>query len=137
MIRRIALLLGLLLALALWPPTTQAQTPGVACNLSKLYDNSTNGSTLLVTGRSNANIYICGYTFYAASTVNLKLVYGSDATCGTGTTAITPAFQFTTQTGLVDPSPVFRGLFVPLGNNLCINASAGNAAQAIVYYAFR
>lgn len=137
MIRRIALLLGLLLALALWPPTTQAQTPGVSCNLSAIYDNSTNGSTLLVTGRTTQSIYICGYTMYASSTVNLKLVYGTGATCGTGTVSITPAFPFTTQTGVVDPSPVFRGLFVPQPNNLCINASAGNAAQAIVYYAFR
>lgn len=121
--------LGLLLCLS----PAHAQQGGVQCNRKVIYDASTSGSTVLLTA-SNRNIELCGFDFFAGGTVNLKLVYGTGSTCGTGTVNITPAFQFTAQTGLVDPSSVSRGLFVPAGNDLCINASSGVAAQAIVYY---
>jgi hypothetical protein len=48
---------------------------------------------------------------------------------------MTPAWQLTTQVGLVDGSPFSRGLKTASANALCINTSAGIATQAIVYYA--
>ena len=99
------------------------------------YDASTNGSTLLVTGVANKQIYICGWNILAAGTANVKFVYGTGGTCGSGTTAMTPAFQFTTQVGNVDHLPVYTGILpAPASNDVCINTSAGVAVQAILYY---
>src|SRR5438105_3999137 len=93
-----------------------AQAQGVSpnqmfgCNQSAPYDASTNGSTKLVTGVAGKRTYVCGFNLFAAGTVSVQLVYGTGGTCGTGTTAITPAFQFTAQTGDVDHLPVYTGL---------------------------
>jgi hypothetical protein len=126
--------LTMLLTLCGLAPAT-AQTTGSNCQQSAIYDASTSGSTKLVTGAGNTRIFVCGFDFFSGGTVSLKLVYGTGGTCGTGTASITPAFQFVAQTGIVDPSAYWRGLtVVPAGNDLCINASSGIAAQAIVYY---
>ena len=126
------------LALVLWNCGANAQQAGgIACNSSVVYDNNTNGSTKLITGTSSKSIYICGYGFMAGGTVNVKLIYGTGTACATGATALTPAYQFTAQTGFVDPSPYFRGMYAPTGKDVCINASAGKAVQAVVYYVAR
>lgn len=132
--KRLVIALAALFACMAFSGSAHAQI-GSNCQASAFYDASTNGSTKLVTGSATNRIFVCGFDFFAAGTANVKLVYGTGTNCATGTTAITPAFQFTIQTGLVDPSPYWRGLTpVPLGNDLCINTSAGVAVQAIVYY---
>jgi hypothetical protein len=132
--------LAALLALCL-PVAAQWGGVGVSpnqmfgCNQSALYDASTSGATRLIVGDATGRIYVCGWNFWAAGTVNVGLVYGAGGACGTGTTKMTPAYQFTAQTGIVDHLPVYTGVTpVPSGNDLCINTSAGIAVQAIVYY---
>jgi hypothetical protein len=131
--------LGLLLALC--ATTAQAQISGgtlppnvIACNTSVVYDLNSSFSTQLVAAVPNQTIYICGYTIFAASAVNVEFDQGTGTNCGTGTTKIVPAFQLTAQTGVVDGAPFFRGLKTAQGGALCINTSAGVAVQAIVYY---
>lgn len=122
-------------AVGLWSSPSHAQVAGSACQASAIYDASTSGSTAIVTGTASGRIFICGFDLFSGGTVNVKLVYGTGGSCGTGTVNITPAFEFTAQTGLVDPSSYWRGLkFVPYSNDLCLNASAGVAVQAVVYY---
>jgi hypothetical protein len=110
------------------------------CNASVPYDASTNGSTRLVPSATGIGgpIYVCGFTIGTNTATSVKLVYGTGTTCGTGTTSITPAFTFAANAAgygsVTDSSSFFRGLAVPAGNDLCINTSAGNAVQAIVYY---
>lgn len=105
------------------------------CAASAVYDASTNGATKLVTGSTTQKILVCGFSFFSGGTVNVSLVYGTGTNCGTGQNQITPAFEFTAQTGLVDHLPIYGGLkAAPLGNDLCILTSAGTAVQAIVYY---
>jgi hypothetical protein len=110
------------------------------CNSSVPYDASTNGATRLVASSTGVGgpIFICGYTIGTNTATNVKLIYGTGTTCGTGTTSITPAYTFAANTAgyasVTEASPFFRGLVVPSGNDLCINTSAGNAVQAIVYY---
>jgi hypothetical protein len=133
------------LALAALVPSARAQqgtapNPDLltACNQAVTYDASTNGATLLVASSGTARIYVCGWNFWAAGTVNVDLVYGTQVTnpCDTGATKITPAFQFTAQTGEIDHPPVYQGIKpVPNGDQLCINTSAGVAVQAVVYFA--
>jgi len=130
-------------ALLAWCASGFAQFGGVGvspnqmygCNQSAIYDASTSGATRLVVGDTAGRIYVCGFDFWAAGTVNIGLVFGTGGACGSGQTKITPAFQFTAQTGFVDHLPVYTGLPpVPAGNDLCINTSAGIAVQAIVYF---
>lgn len=129
---------GVCLVVGLWlnsPGVKAERTPsGMLCTKSKVYDASTNGATLLVAAGSD--MYICGYSLFAAGTVNVDLRFGTQATnpCDTGATKLTPAYQFIAQTGVVDSSPYFRGMHVPANNQLCINTSAGVAVQAVVYY---
>ena len=110
------------------------------CNSSKVYDTNTNGSTVLVASAtgSGGSIPICGYIISSTTTVNVKLIYGTGTTCGTGTTALTPAWQFQAITAgiasIADFASNDRGLVVPAGNDLCINTSAGNSVQATVYF---
>ena len=146
---RSRLLVALALSLGLpLLPCHQAAAQGVTtqrtCGQSAFYDAAASGATQLVPPpagnqtRTGNTIFICGYTFATAGTVNIGLVYGTGTNCGTGTTKITPAYQFIATAsaiaGIVDGGSVFRGLSVPAGNNLCINTSAGVAVQAMVYF---
>lgn len=131
MIRALIGLLALLVIAAL-PRDGLAQTTPLYCTSSAKYDASTNGATQLVA--LGGAIYVCGYTFFSAGTVNVGLEYGTGTNCATTPVTITPAYQLTAQTGVVEAASVYRGLFVPAGQALCINASSGVAVQAIVYY---
>lgn len=114
-------------------PVYQSQT--IACTKSAIYDASTNGSTKLVTGAANQQIYVCGFVLFGGGTANVKLTYGTGGTCGTGTTSITPAFNLVAQARVVDHQTYYAGLTpAPPSNDLCLNASAAVAIQAIVYY---
>lgn len=111
-----------------------ATTDLISCDSSVIYDASTNGKTQLVGLTSSQNTYVCGFTVFAAGTVNVSLSTGTGTNCGTTSTNITPAFQLTAQTGAVDGSPFFRGLKTAASEELCLVTSAGVAVQAIVYY---
>lgn len=124
-----ALLLLLLLAASV--AAAHAQTD---CRQTAVYDASTNGSTVLITGRSTADVRICGFNLWAAGTATVKLVTGTGTTCGTNETAITPAYSLTTQTGVADSSSVWRGLRASAGLDVCIKTSAGVAVQMQIYY---
>lgn len=124
------LLAGMLFALP-------AHSQEITCRSTALYDASTNGSTVLVTGVTTSNIYVCGFNLFGAGTATVKLVYGTGTTCGTGETAITPAYSLVAQAGVADGSPIYRGLLVPAGRDLCIKTSAGVAIQAQIYFAQR
>jgi hypothetical protein len=132
--------LGVAVALALLTPSRAQQgvAPNpdllVACNQSVFYDASTSGQTRLIVGVANKSIYVCGFNFWSAGTVNVELLYGTGGACQSFT-QMTPNFQFTAQTGIVDHPVVYQGLrSAPPSNDVCIDTSAGVAVQAIVYY---
>lgn len=114
----------------------QAEGP-VYCRTNAQYNAATNGSTRLIVGRAADRIYVCGFTLWSAGTVGVGFVYGTGTTCATGETTLTPSYSLITQTGIADNSSVFRGLFVPPGNDLCIKTNAGTSVQAQVFYAQR
>lgn len=114
--------------------TIGAQAQPANCRTTALYDASTLGSTVLVTGITGRNIYLCGFNMWAAGTSTVKLVYGTGVACATGEVAVTPAYSLITQTGIADGSSLYRGLFVPGGNDLCIKTSAAVAVQAQIYF---
>lgn len=111
-------------------------TGKIQCDKSVVYDASTSGRTKLISKVTSQKIYLCGYVFFAAGTVNVDLDYGTQTTnpCDTGTTKLTPAYQLTAQTGISDNAGEFRGMGTAATQDICINASGGVAVQATVYY---
>ena len=108
------------------------------CDSTAVYDASTSGSTQLVALVSGKTIYVCGFNFFSAGTANVKLTYGTGTACATGSTNLTPAYQFTAQTGIVQPAMPFGYLTKSAASNaLCINSSAAVAVQAMVFYVQR
>lgn len=126
---------------------TGATKPDIQCSQSKIYDTNTNGNTELVALVAGQNIYVCGFVFFAAGTVNVSLVTGTGTACasnasGTPSTgssgaaaALTPAFQLTTQTGVWSPLATHTWMFsTGVANALCLKTSAGVSVQAQVWY---
>lgn len=105
------------------------------CTGSAVYDASTNGRTELVAAATGKAVYVCGFIFWTgAAATNVSLVYGTGTACATGETALTPAFQFAANSGIVDDAALWNGIWVPEGKALCVKTSAGNAVQALVKY---
>ncbi len=123
---------------ALYLGTSQsALNKGVTgCDTHAFYDASDNGKKTVVAGVSAKKIYICGYILATGGTAtNLSLTSGTGTDCVTTSTAITPAYQLATNDRTGANSPFWNGL-ITLANadNLCVNASAGNAHQVEVWY---
>lgn len=108
----------------------------ITCDLHAKYDASDNGSITLVTGVSGRKVYVCGYLMATGGTAtNLKLREGSDANCATNAADLTPAYQLTANNSIGFSSPFWTGLGVSTNAYyICINASAGNAHQAELWY---
>lgn len=126
--------LGLLLAMSAAP----AQQLG--CTSNAQYDASTNGATRIFTANATSprQVFICGYTInVGAVATNVGFSYGTGTNCGTGTTAITPAYVLAAGGQMFDDAGIWHGLTVPAGKDVCIVTSAGNPVQAILYYVYQ
>lgn len=106
------------------------------CDLHAKYDASDNGSKTLVTGVSGRKVYICGYIMATGGTAtNLKLREGSDADCASNGADLTPAYQLVANDRIGMQAPFWTGLVTSTNAYyVCINASAGNAHQAQIWY---
>jgi len=106
------------------------------CDSHAKYDASDNGSKTLVTGVSGRKVYVCGYILATGGTAtNLKLREGSDADCATNGADLTPAWQLVANDKLGMQSAFWTGLAVSTNAYyVCVNASAGNAHQAEIWY---
>jgi hypothetical protein len=106
------------------------------CDTHAFYDASDNGKKTVVAGVSAKKIYICGFVLATGSTAtNLSLTSGTGSDCASTSTAITPAYQLIANDRVGANAAFWNGL-VTLANadNLCVNASAGNAHQVEVFY---
>lgn len=119
-------------------PTTQSGTATAVtgCDHFATYDASDNGKKTVVTGVSAKKTYICGWMMGTGGTAtNLTLGTGTGADCVTTFVAATPAWQLAANQRVGMNSPFYNGH--ALGNaadNVCVNASAGNAHQVLIYY---
>lgn len=108
----------------------------VSCDSTATYDASDNGKKTVVAGVSAKKIYVCGYVVATGGTAtNVSLGSGTGADCVTTYTAITPAWQLAANDKAGFASAFWDGM-ATLANadNLCVNASAGNAHQVQVLY---
>lgn len=112
------------------------QAPKI-CDLHAVYDASDNGSKEMIAAVSGRTIYICGFIMATGGTAtNLKLVDGTGTDCATGTpTNLTPAYQLVANDKIGANAAFWNGLKASGTNRaVCINASAGNAHQAEIWY---
>lgn len=106
------------------------------CDTHAFYDASDNGRKTVVAGVSAKKIYVCGFLMATGGTAtNLTLTSGTGTDCVTTSVAITPAYQMLANDKVGANSTFWNGL-ITLANadNLCVNASAGNAHQVEVWY---
>lgn len=91
-------------------------------------------TTQLVALVTAKQIYITSFDFMASGVNNVKLVYGTGASCGTGTTDLTGAYPLIAQAGISKGIGLGAILFVPSGNALCINTSGAGQLSGSVSY---
>ncbi|MDP3767268.1 MAG: hypothetical protein Q8S13_04580, partial [Dehalococcoidia bacterium] len=82
-------------------------------------------------------IYVCGFNFIAAGTVNVRLVSGTGSVCATGLTARTGTYQLTAQVGIAIPNGGGVQFKTAAGEALCIDVSAAIVASGFVTYVQR
>lgn len=111
----------------------------INCDQVAKYDASTSGNTKIITGVASRKVYFCGYLFATGGTAtNLKLTEGTGTNCGTGTADLPnlPTFQLAANDRVGANSAFWNGLISNTnGDDVCFNASAGNAAQGWFSYA--
>jgi hypothetical protein len=100
-------------------PSKGGGTPSsVAINVS------TATTTQLVAISGSTSIYVTSFDVIAGGTGNITFEYGTGASCGTGTTALTGAYNLTAQAGIAKGNGLGTVLKVPSGNALCVLTSA-------------
>lgn len=112
--------------------TNAAVTP--LNNTSVAINVSTATTTQLVALSGTTLIYVTSYDVIAGGTGNITFVYGTGASCGTGTTSLTGAYPLTAQAGIAKGSGIGTILRVPAGNALCVTTSAAVQMSGSVSY---
>ena len=92
-------------------------------------------TTQLVALVSGKSIYVTGWDIVVAAADTISLEYGTGTACGTGTTALTGAYNFPANGGLATGSGLGVLFKIPAGNALCIVTSAATQASGRVSYA--
>jgi len=121
---------------AVLPATNSTGTVSqVQSDSSAAISVSTATTTQLVALSSGKAIYVTAWDIVVAAADNVTLEYGTGTNCGTGTTALTGAYNFAANGGLAKGSGLGVLFKVPAGNALCIVTSAAVQASGSVSYA--
>lgn len=96
---------------------------------------STATTTEIVAAVNGKSIFIDEWDILVASADNITWEYGTGTRCGTGTTALTGAYNFAANGGLSVGDGGYTIMRVPPGNALCMVTSAGVQASGHVAYA--
>ncbi len=96
---------------------------------------STATTTQIVALAASQKIYVTSFDVIAGGTGNITFVYGTGASCGTGTTSLTGAYPLTAQAGIAKGNGLGPVLIVPAGNALCVTTSAAVQMSGSVSYA--
>lgn len=100
-------------------------------------NDSTSGTTLLVSGVASQNIYITHITVMAAGTVNVSLSYGTGSNCATGVTTLVGPMPLIAQTGWGPGTGLGAVYVVPAGKDLCLttdqSVQVGGAVTTAIY----
>jgi hypothetical protein len=89
---------------------------------------------IVAAGATGQRVLVCGYEVTAgAATGTFQLEYGTGTNCGTGTTALTPAYTLGINGVLVSRSPVAQ-MQTPANNALCWVSTGTGPVVATVYF---
>lgn len=85
---------------------------------------STATTTQLVALSAGKKIYVTSYDVVAGGTGNITFEYGTGSSCGTGTTALTGAYNLVANSGISKGGGLGPVLVIPASNALCVLTSA-------------
>ena len=136
--KKLLLALGLCLALS---SSALSQGPIVGpgnlilCPLSA-QNSIAAGTVQLVVPVAGQRIYVCGWhvTSILSTTSTFQFIYGTGATCGTGTVNLTPAFNVTSTAPSADHQSYAIGPNSAIGAGLCMIAGTGATGTAVMIY---
>jgi hypothetical protein len=120
-------------------PTNSANTGGsltsiIQAGASVPINISSPTTTQLVAAATGKVIYVTAWDVIAAGSGSITLEYGTGSNCGTGTTALTGAYNLTAQFGIAKGNGLGPVLVVPAGNALCALTSAAAQMSGSVSY---
>jgi hypothetical protein len=106
----------------------------IQASASAAINVSTATTTQLVALSGSTKIYVTSFDVISGGTGNITFVYGTGASCGTGTTSLTGAYNLTAQAGIAKGNGLGPVLVVPAGNALCVTTSAAVQMSGSVAY---
>lgn len=129
-------------AIALWATHASAQGLGAtrSCERSTFVNISTATTTQLVPVANDRNagatIYLCGFSMTVGAADTVKLIYGTQTStpCDTNAVTISGTLNFTAAGSFVMDSPIFNGMAIPAGNQLCaVTTTTGAVALQVLF----
>lgn len=121
-------------------PTTGAAVPVTAtasiltpCDQSAVISGATAATAAIAAASTGKRVVVCGFTVTGGGATSFKLVYGTGATCGTGTADLTGAMELgdNTSIGFGDGLSTIR---TPVSQALCWVNSAAVQISGVVSY---
>lgn len=91
-------------------------------------------TTEIVALTASQVIRVCGFSVSISLAGTAQWIYGTGTNCGTGTTVITPVWQFAAAGNLTIEGAFWKGLLVPPLTDVCITSSGAVASQAVIFY---
>jgi hypothetical protein len=105
------------------------------CDTDAKLDMTTATTTEIVALTSSRKVRVCSYTVEVSGTAVVTFKYGTGSNCGTGTTALGPAWDLTAQTGLSHGTGFGEVFRTPVSQALCVTSSAAVNVHVWVNYA--
>jgi hypothetical protein len=106
------------------PQTIASDQRVSTANSSVAINVSTATTTQLVAISGSTKVYVTSFDVIAGGTGNITFVYGTGASCGTGTTSLTGAYNLVAQAGIAKGDGSGAILVTPSGQALCVTTSA-------------
>lgn len=94
-------------------------------------------NTELVALTAAQTVFVCGYSFIAAGTVDVQLITGTGAACATGETDLTGPYSLVVNSGIAVPNGGAMQTKGLLSNALCIELSAAIQVSGMLSYVKR
>jgi hypothetical protein len=105
---------------------------GVFCNTLANATVVAATTTLLQAGVAGKVMSICGWhvTSAQSAVTAFQFIYGTGATCGTGTVNVTPAFSVTSTAPATDHVD-YASITIPQGNSLCVVTAGSTVGMQV------
>ena len=128
-------ILSALLCLLALPALAQSPFISTVSQASVAVAISTATTTKMISAAAGKQIYLTSYQIVAGGTGNIKFVYGTGSTCGTGTTDLTGNMPMVANGNITFGSGIAPILILPPAVDLCITTSAAVVMAGVLNYA--